>query len=93
MSLLSKVLRDRRSQAGLCQVWSRMFRWDAKPDNIQAHSFPHGLRAPPHWSYVLLSGLFIGACFNWSALKKLGVKIPNIWLQDTMEFFRYQIEY
>ena len=44
---------------------------------------------PPHWSYVLLSGLFIGACFNWSALKKLGVKIPNIWLQDTMEFFRY----
>ena len=35
MSLLSKVLRDRRSQAGLGQVWSRMFRWDAKPDNIQ----------------------------------------------------------
>jgi len=87
MTILSKLVSPRPARGSVLQSWARLFRWDAKPDNIQAHSFPHGLRAPPHWSYVLLSGLFIGACFNWSALKKLGVKIPNIWLQDTMDFF------
>ena len=43
MSLLSKVLRDRRSQTGLVQVWSRMFRWDAKPDNIQVSESRHSI--------------------------------------------------
>ena len=47
MSLLSKVLRDRRSQAGLGQVWSRMFRWDAKPDNIQV-SLSQGWGVPQY---------------------------------------------
>ena len=88
MTLLSKLLRDRRSHAGLGQVWARMFRWDAKPDNIQAHSFPTGLRAPSHWTIYFLSGIAVALMVNWKEVKKrFGVRFPNVWVDDSLEFY------
>jgi len=89
MTILSKLIHQRPSRMmspGL--VWSRMFRWDAKPDNVQAHSFGSGLKAPAHWSYVILTGMFIGMTLDWKMIReKVGIRIPNIWVQDTIEYF------
>ena len=89
MTILSKLINHRPSRMmspGL--VWSRMFRWDAKPDNVQAHSFGSGLKAPAHWSYVILTGMFIGMTLDWKMIReKVGIRIPNIWVQDTIEYF------
>ena len=65
-----------------------MFRWDAKPDNVQAHSFGSGLKAPAHWSYVILTGLFMGMVVDWKMIReKFGVRIPNVWVHDALEYF------
>ena len=92
MTLLSKVLRDRRSQVGLGRVWARMFRWDAKPDNIQGHSFPTGLRAPTHWTVYILSGIGLSLLLNWKELRRqFGIRFPNVLVDDSLEFYNRYI--
>merc|ERR1719431_1646334 len=65
---------------------TREFRWDAKPDNIQGHSFPQGLDAPAHYTFWMIFGISVSLFFSWSTIKeKFGIRIPNILLSDTLE--------
>jgi len=64
----------------------REFRWDAKPDNIQGHSFLQGLHAPAHYSFWLI--FFGGASLfvSWKTIReKFGIRIPNVLVADTFE--------
>jgi len=64
----------------------REFRWDAKPDNIQGHSFLQGLHAPAHYSFWLI--FFGGASLfvSWRTIReKFGIRIPNVLVADTFE--------
>jgi len=77
--MLFKPLAHRSSQ-------TREFRWDAKPDNIQGHSFPQGLDAPAHYTFWMIFGISVSLFFSWSTIKeKFGIRIPNILLSDTLE--------
>ena len=89
MTILSKLVSSRLQAVSLGRrPGARLFRWDAKPDNIQAHSFLKGLYAPVHWSFVILSGFMFGMFVNWSDLReKYGIRVPNVLLRDTLEFF------
>jgi len=64
----------------------REFRWDAKPDNIQGHSFLQGLHAPAHYSFWLI---FLGGAslfVSWKTIReKFGIRIPNVLVADTFE--------
>ena len=92
MTLLSKLVLSRRGQAGLGRVWARMFRWDAKPDNIQGHSFPTGLRAPAHWTIYFLSGIGLSLILNWKELRRqFGIRFPNVLVDDSLEFYNRYI--
>merc|ERR1719414_1736575 len=89
MTILSKLVSQRLQAVSLARrPGTRLFRWDAKPDNIQAHSFPKGLYAPAHWTMWILSGLMFGMFINLSDLKeKYGIRLPNVLLRDTVEFY------
>ena len=93
MTILSKLVNQRlgsslrRSSPGGA-AWSRMFRWDAKPDNIQAHSFRHGLYAGGHWTWWALSVIGLSFIVNWTELKqKYGISLPIPFIRETLEFF------
>jgi len=67
-------------------VLKREFRWDAKPDNIQGHSFLQGLRAPAHYTYWVMFGMATSLFFSWKTIReKFGIRIPNILISDTLE--------
>jgi len=67
-------------------VLRREFRWDAKPDNIQGHSFLQGLRAPAHYTYWVMFGMATSLFFSWKTIReKFGIRIPNILISDTLE--------
>ena len=88
MTILSKLVSPRPARGSVLQSWARLFRWDAKPDNIQAHSFLKGLYAPSHWTMWILSGIMMGMFVNWSDLRdKYGIRLPNVLLRDTVEHF------
>jgi len=87
MTILSKLVQQRPSSSFRRQ-WVRFFRWDSKPDNIQAHSFPTGLRAPNHWSLYVLTGVMFTLVINWTEVyKRFGIRIPNIFVSESLEFF------
>jgi len=89
MTILSKLVSSRLQAVSLARGrGTRLFRWDAKPDNIQAHSFLKGLYAPAHWTLWILSGLMYGMFVNWHDLKeKYGIRLPNVLLRDTVEYY------
>ena len=89
MTILSKLVSSRLQGLSLVRgPGTRQFRWDAKPDNIQAHSFLKGLYAPSHWTMWILSGIMMGMFVNWSDLRdKYGIRLPNVLLRDTVEHF------
>jgi len=92
MTLLSKLLSVRGNLLNK-QVFRsggslRQFRWDGKADNVQAHSFLHGLRAPAHFTYWLLFGGGIITLMNWKTIRReLGIRFPNVWINDSFEYF------
>jgi len=92
MTLLSKLLVVKPAHTTRAivlrgnPILKREFRWDAKPDNIQGHSFLQGLHAAAHWSYWAI--FFGGASlfFSWKTIReKFGIRIPNILIADTFE--------
>lgn len=88
MTILSKLVSSRLQTVKLSGPGTRLFRWDAKPDNIQAHSFPKGLYAPTHWTFKIISVCMIGLFVNWSELRdKYGIRLPNVLFRDTIEYF------
>jgi len=90
MTLLSKLLALRPTLVTRSLVVRpvRQFRWDAKPDNVQGHSFLQGLRAGAHWTYWLIFWGGILLTFNWKTLKReLGIRFPNLLLDDTLEHY------
>ena len=89
MTILSKLVSSRLLAASLGRgPGARLFRWDAKPDNIQAHSFLKGLYAPAHWTFWILSGFMFGMFVNWSDLReKYGIRFPNVLVSDTLEHY------
>lgn len=89
MTILSKLVSARLQTLSMTRGTSvRLFRWDAKPDNIQAHSFLKGLYAPAHWTLWILSGFMFGMFVNWSDLRdKYGIRLPNVLLRDTVEYY------
>jgi len=87
MTILSKLVQN-RSSSSFRHQWVRLFRWDAKPDNIQAHSFPTGLRAPSHWSLYVLTGCMFTLVINWTEVyKRFGISPPNIWASESLQWF------
>jgi len=92
MTLLSKLLVVKPSLTTRTLVLrgnpalKREFRWDAKPDNIQGHSFLQGLHAPAHYSFWLI---FLGGAslfVSWKTIReKFGIRIPNVLVADTFE--------
>ena len=68
MTILSKLVSSRLQALSLVRgPGTRLFRWDAKPDNIQAHSFLKGLYAPSHWTmWIHALGLGTPRCAAWS---------------------------
>ena len=97
MTLLSKLVSPRPSQLLRKLVHqpcprSRQFRWDAKPDNVQGHSFLQGLKAPASFHYWILFGITVGTFTNFKNLREqFGIRIPNEVVADAIEKFnRYQ---
>ena len=95
MTILSKLVSSRLQAVSLARGrGTRLFRWDAKPDNIQAHSFLKGLYAPAHWTLWILSGLMYGMFVNWHDLKeKYGIRLPNVLLRDTVEYYTRYLQF
>jgi len=64
----------------------RQFRWDAKPDNVQGHSFLQGLHAPAHITYWIIFGFTTSFLFNWKTIRReLGLRFPMLGLNDMLE--------
>merc|ERR1719158_1198183 len=84
--LTTRVMGLRGSNMLIKSQQTRGFRWDAKPDNIQGHSFLQGLHAPAHYSFWLI--FFGGASLfvSWRTIReKFGIRIPNVLVADTFE--------
>lgn len=92
MTLLSKLVLHRtlptKSRLLVRQTPVRQFRWDAKPDNVQGHSFLQGLNAPAHFTYWMIFGGGMMMLFNWKTIKReLGVRFPNMLIDDSLEYY------
>jgi len=88
MTLLSKLLAVRPTLVTRSLVVRpvRQFRWDSKADNVQAHSFLHGLRAAAHPAFWFIFWSGILTTLNWKTIKKeLGLSFPNIFVADTLD--------
>jgi len=88
MTLLSKLLAVRPTLVTRSLVVRpvRQFRWDSKADNVQAHSFLHGLRAAAHPAFWFIFWSGILTTLNWKTIKKeLGLRFPNIFVADTLD--------
>jgi len=92
MTLLSKLLVVKPAHTTKAivlrgnPILKREFRWDAKPDNIQGHSFLQGLHAAAHWSYWAIFFGGVSLFFSWKTIReKFGIRFPNILIADTFE--------
>jgi len=89
--LTTRVMGLRGSNMLIKSQQTRGFRWDAKPDNIQGHSFLQGLHAPAHWAFWAMFFMGSSLFFSWRSFKeKFGLRFPNILISDTMEHITKQ---